>query len=991
MDTFTNKDFSLSKGGGAQFGEYPATKKVNAAQSNSSKSNNVTQEVNTEFGEYQKTTNEIGMDSDNKNLGGDILQATSSGVTLGNFGATTTKITDLNTQYGASFDAFNANTSDKFNLGDFQTSDYTTNNLEELGVDVLQQTSSAETFLDSNTLTKNTPNTNMDSAQNFDFSAYQGNEVDNTAGFDFNEYQVTQKDPDPNQILHQSIEPGFETNPTTETGSIQTNNQFNDINAKTENYQDFDLEAYLKTEITGDNESNLKNTQNLDNQTNGPILDKIPDFDTNEFRINELVDTTYQTNETAINKDSKGFAANEFIDTASYQPSQQKIETKVQKVDTIAYNPSEPIINYENLDIKDFSGDEYIDTAYQVSQPIINRPSTIQKIDTIALNPSQTVVKSGSNVQKIDTAEYKKSEPIIDSAVFQTQKYDTISGFDATNYGTTTTTKTTKTTTTTTTKKSSPAIDFTTYPTTKTTNKTSSDLQIIDTNDFQEFKPVVETNSTIDTTALTTSSPDFDIDALLANYEDTNTYQTSNQEFINTPLVDTTSYSLPTQTTIVKQKPLPVQKQTTTTIINQTPLPAQTTSAITKAAPLPTKTTVIKTSPLPVQTQKKVIKSKPLTTQTTVIKSPPLPTTVIKPTPLPVQTTTTIIKQTPLPVQTTKTVVKSPPLSTQTQTIINTNSLPKETSPIVDTGFTLENIESSPDFNIDEILKNYETIPNQQQGRDSTILDEFFSSPQSFTSNIPQPSSIPSFTTQINQVKAPSIPITIPEPIVPTTLKTGATFGEYKQSSNIEEIQTAFSPSFDLFNLNQGLPETETIPLNLPETIPPNLPETIPPNIKTIITAVPKVQQQVINIPSQNNIQVPQNITYEQKSYVPPPQLVEIPKRTSFSVPKVIEYEQKSFVPSPQSIGIPTTTTVISPQTVQYSKRSYVPPPQLVEVTKRTSFSVPKTIQYTQSSFVPPPQVLGTQITSPISVPKTIPYAQKSFVPPPNKIGRAHV
>ena len=110
MDTFTNKDFSLSKGGGAQFGEYPATKTVNAAQSNSSKSNNVTQEVNTEFGEYQKTTNEIGMDSDNKNLGGDILQATSSGVTLGNFGATTTKITDLNTQYGASFDAFNANT-----------------------------------------------------------------------------------------------------------------------------------------------------------------------------------------------------------------------------------------------------------------------------------------------------------------------------------------------------------------------------------------------------------------------------------------------------------------------------------------------------------------------------------------------------------------------------------------------------------------------------------------------------------------------------------------------------------------------------------------------------------------------------------------------------------------------------------------------------------------------------------------------------------------
>ena len=1116
MDSFKNNNFPPTIGGGAQFGEYPATKKVNAAQTNFTKSNTATQGVNAEFGEYQKTTNEISMDSGNNPLGGDILQATSTGVTLGNFGALTTKITDLNAQHGSSFDNLNSNPSNAFNLGEFQGSSNSTNNLEGLDADILQQTSSAESFTDSNAFTNNMPNTYKDNSQNFDFSAYQGNEfspenlinsnplVDNNIpGFDFNKYQVNQKDPDPNQILHQSIEPGFETNSTIETGAFQT-----DIKTKTGNYQDFDFEEYQKTEVTGDTKSNLKNVQKVENKANGPILDNIPDFGTNEFRINELVDTkAYQPNETTINEDIKDISANEFIDTASYQPTKPKTDTTMQKVDNIAYNPSEPMINYENLDINEFSGNEFIDTAsYQASQPVISRPSTIQKIDTIALNPSQPVIKSKPTLQKIDTVEYKKSEPIVDSTVFSTTpNYETISGFDTINYGATSNIKTTTTTTKTTTKKSSPAIDFTAYPTTETISKTSSNLQI-GTNNFQEFKPVVETNSTIDTNALTTNSPEFDIDALLgnqptfdnfdfntiSNYEDTTTYQTSNQEITSSPLVDTTSalksnpikdtsnlgtktqnfdlgydfsdinitpqISKPAQTTIIKQKALPVKTQTT--IINKpTSLPVQTTTTVIKPTPLPNKTTVFNYPTLPVQTQTTVIKSKPLTTQTTVIKSKNLPvqtqTRVIKPTPLPAQTTTTVIKQSPLPIQNTTTVIKTPSFTAPTQTIINTTSIPKVKSPILDTGYTLGNIESSPDLNIDEILKNYQTSTNLQQGRDSTILDEFFSSPQSFNNNIPQTTTIPSITTKVEQVKIPSytppIPVTIPEPTVPKTLDTGATFGEYKQSSNIEEIQTTFSPSFDIFNFNQGLPETippnqglpetiplnlpetippnqglpetiplnlpetippnqglpETIPLNLPETIPPNLPETIPlnlpetippnqglpetipPNTKTIITTIPKVQQQAINpekiyIPPQNNIQVPQTLTYEQKSYVPSPQLVEIPKRVSFSVPKKIGYVQKSFVPPPQLVGIPKITNVISPQTVQYSQKSYVPPPQFVETTKRTSFSVPKTVAYAQNSFVPQPQIVRTQITTPISVQNAIPYEQKSFVPSPN-------
>lgn len=65
---------------------------------------------------------------------------------------------------------------------------------------------------------------------------------------------------DPNQILHQSIEPGFETNSAVETASSQINTQINKVNAKKENYQyyDFDFEPYQKTKVRGDSALNMK-------------------------------------------------------------------------------------------------------------------------------------------------------------------------------------------------------------------------------------------------------------------------------------------------------------------------------------------------------------------------------------------------------------------------------------------------------------------------------------------------------------------------------------------------------------------------------------------------------------------------------------------------------------------------------------------------------------------------------------------------------------
>lgn len=75
MDIYANKGFTLSQGKAVQFGEYPATKSVK--QSKFTSSNSLSASV--EFGEYAKTTKEVGMDSEYNPSDLDILQATSYG------------------------------------------------------------------------------------------------------------------------------------------------------------------------------------------------------------------------------------------------------------------------------------------------------------------------------------------------------------------------------------------------------------------------------------------------------------------------------------------------------------------------------------------------------------------------------------------------------------------------------------------------------------------------------------------------------------------------------------------------------------------------------------------------------------------------------------------------------------------------------------------------------------------------------------------------
>ena len=80
MDIYQNKDFTLSQRKAVQFGEYPVSKSVNTGKSKFGSSNGLISRANVEFGEYEKTTNEIGMDSNPSDI--DILQGTNSGDNL---------------------------------------------------------------------------------------------------------------------------------------------------------------------------------------------------------------------------------------------------------------------------------------------------------------------------------------------------------------------------------------------------------------------------------------------------------------------------------------------------------------------------------------------------------------------------------------------------------------------------------------------------------------------------------------------------------------------------------------------------------------------------------------------------------------------------------------------------------------------------------------------------------------------------------------------
>ena len=267
MSIYSNKDFTLSKKEVVQFGEYPVTKNSNIGQSKYTSSNSLIPGAYVEFGEYEKTTKEIGMDSEYNPSEVDILQSTNSGDNV-----------EDNQNVGN-----NDIISENLEFNDYQIIDSNTNNL-----DITYQT---------NETTENTQGlkTLYGESNNYSPIAYEfnGNTIDN-GSHTYDEYQSTTK--------IEPLEEGFdeinfkENTPIFEESLIKKNETNLDINE----YQSFEPIIELNNNIKNIETSIYESDNNYyglnidmnystkDNLTNSiPIMETNEQFDIGGFQINE--------------------------------------------------------------------------------------------------------------------------------------------------------------------------------------------------------------------------------------------------------------------------------------------------------------------------------------------------------------------------------------------------------------------------------------------------------------------------------------------------------------------------------------------------------------------------------------------------------------------------------------------------------------------------------------------------------------------------------
>ena len=760
-----------------------------------------------------------------------------------------------------------------------------------------------------------------------------------------------------------------------------------DTNQNTENIQGFDINAYQSSDV-----NSLINTENLTTST--PITDQNTGFDFGEYQTTDTTSNLQNMNEILHQsiEPEEGITGT-IPDSSPLVDTNTNIESNIDTnigFDATAFTTTEQKTTEaasQNFDFNNFDANTF--TTSNQTQEFQTGESLVE------------------NTGIIDTTDYSKiglnNEPTFDFSAFQT---------------------------------TTPIVD----------EKATTTAKTIETKTYQQYQPVVENKSNIETTDLTKNTEEFDINQYLTSVDyttptfDNTSYTKNDTTYDITPYFDSTGFSTnsPAETkTTVKTTTTTTQNQVTSPIVDVTSAFSSTsaedtglnididkllstqnyntgvtfteyqtdtqispkiieTTSIPKPTPIPN----IKQAPLPVQTKTttQVIKQAPIPVQTT--------TQIIKQAPLPVQTKTTtqVIKQAPIPVQTTTQVIKQAPIPEQT-----TTQIIKQESPIVDTGLTLGNLESFQQFDTNEIFKNYDSTKYQDFSIDELIsssptipvsVDHPVRIPQT---TLPKPAPIPQVTVQ-KPLPVSQVPIS--EPIVIPPEPTKVDIPEFRPSVPVTIPETI--PSFPV-----NIPEPMTsIPVTIPQPIIPTTLDTgatfgehktivsQADNIQTTFTPpVQNIQTYTTTIPTPAPVQIPMPTPVSQSI------TVKVPKVQKVIVPKI----QKVYVPSKKKIYVKRSSSVprIAGTTVGYAQSSFVPPQaQIVRVPSTTSITVPKTLPYAQTSFVPPPtpvvavprpipyaqksvtvvQQPVTPVQTPVAVPRPIPYAQTSFVPPPTPV-----
>lgn len=295
--------------------------------------------------------------------------------------------------------------------------------------------------------------------------------------------------------------------------------------------------------------------------------------------------------------------------------------------------------------------------------------------------------------------------------------------------------------------------------------------------------------------------------------------------------------------------------------------------------------------------------------------------------------------------------------------INNVTSTPYETSnQASDGGFNFTDLNQNYDFgtinttfneyntnitstitqpNIESNVFSYETpeLTKETIATTNTALDlGFFETTPTFDTNATftdYPNTSISDITTSYQVPSTN-PVNIPEPIIPSTLETGTTFGEYTTTKTYNKDKN-ITPIDIIPNYNQTSLSTTTIP-------------------QPITIKIPKIKK--VYVPKKKIVYIPS----KEKIYITKP-------NTNNNTTSFIKY---SNIPSLQSSYIPkNSTNIINTNQISIPKTSIVQSPAVLSNVVQTTFIPSISMVPTSPTIMPQPTV--SQVPS-IQIPKIIKY-----------------
>ena len=282
-----------------------------------------------------------------------------------------------------------------------------------------------------------------------------------------------------------------------------------------------------------------------------------------------------------------------------------------------------------------------------------------------------------------------------------------------------------------------------------------------------------------------------------------------------------------------------------------------------------------------------------------------------------------------------------------TYTTIKTVSKPVKTSTYT------TYVKPTPLFDANKIYKEYKTIhktktvPKKQIVTSSPNIPtnkvtktEYISGPK--ISTFSKPETITYYTKPYKIEKPPTF-FTLPEPIIPSLLDTGNTFGEYKISQKEKKVQYTNPKTYNKTIIKSSTPKS-LVPLPQISMVPPIsiVPQPIPirkAKKKAIIVKIPKIQK--VHVPKIKQVIIPRKkrIYINKKStiYVPKPSLsiikttpINAPLQAvlayplkSYSTPKIIKYNQNVISQIPNMNVVSPIQPQVQFPNIKYCNRTY--------------------------------------------------------------------